>query len=104
MVFDTVSDAVSINQTVYSGHEYYHLGRIRTKTADALLETVASLVAAVMVTKKITRNELFDRYDVKLWSYDDNLVRFALSTLPSIAAMACLFAAYRAVELLRSAF
>jgi hypothetical protein len=101
MVFDTVSDAVSISQPVYSGHEYYHLGRIRTKTADALLETVASVVAAVMVTKKITRNELFDRYDVKLWSYDDNLFRFAL---PSIAAMACLFAAYRAVEILRSAF
>jgi hypothetical protein len=41
---------------------------------------------------------------VKLWSYDDNLVRFTLSTLPSLAAMACVFAAYRAVELLRSAF
>jgi len=104
MVFDTVSDAVSINETAYSGHEYYHLGRIRSKAADAVLESVASIVAAVMVTKKITRNELFDRYDVKLLSYDDNLVRFALSTLPSIAALACLFAAYRAVEFLRSSF
>ena len=104
MVFDSVSDGVALsNDTVYSGHEYYHLGRIRTETADSVLETLSAVVSAVMVTKKITRNDLFDRYDVKLWSYNDNLALFTLTTLPSVAALACLFAAYRLVEVLRTA-
>lgn len=97
------SSSTYIGQTRVSGHEYYHLGRVRTKAADTVLDALASVVASLMVTKRVSRDELFDRYDVKLWSYNDSLVRFTLATIPTVAAMAAIFAAYRGVESVRSA-
>lgn len=99
----------AVHGTTYIGatrsvaHEYYHLGRVRTQSADAVLGFFASAVSSLMVTKRVSRDELFDRYDVKLWSYNDSLVRFTLATAPTVGALAAIFAAYRVVESVRSA-
>lgn len=85
-------------ESAHTAHEYYHLGRVRSGTAETLLFALSSFVSSVMIAKGLKQDELFEKYDLKLWSYDDNLARFTLSTLPSAAALGVLYAAHKAVS------
>lgn len=85
-------------ETAHTAHEYYHLGRVRSGAAETVLFALSSFVSSVMIAKGTKRDELFEKYDLKLWSYDDNLAKFTLSTLPSAAALGVLYAAHKAVK------
>ena len=87
----------------YATLEYYNVARPRTRPATFVLNLFAKSVASVALTKAIDRDELFERYDIKLWSFNDHVVLFALATIPSVAVLALLYAAFRSVEGLRSA-
>jgi hypothetical protein len=93
-----------LGESRYAKLEYYNPGRTRSHTANAVLNLLCSAVFAVMLTRGVDREELFERYDVKLWSYNDHIAFFLLATLPSVIALALLFAAYRGAEAVRSAF
>lgn len=85
-------------ESAHTSHEYYHLGRVRSGAAETVLFAISSFVSSVMIARGVNRDELFEKYDLKLWSYDDNLARFTLSTLPSAAALGLLYAAHKAVR------
>jgi hypothetical protein len=87
----------------YATLEYYNSGRTRTKTATFVLNLFAKVVSSVVLTKGVDRDELFERYDVKLWSFNDHVVLFALATVPSVAILAGIYASVRGIEAIRSA-
>ena len=89
-------------ESAHTAHEYYHIGRVRTGAAESMLLAVSSFVSSVMIAKGIKRDELFEKYDLKLWSYDDNLAKFAVATLPSAAVLGVLYAAHKAVGVLHN--
>jgi len=86
-----------------AAHEYYHHARARSGAAELVLSAVSGFVSSVMIVKSIKHDEIFEKYDLKLWSYDDNLAWFTLTTLPSAAALSMLYVAHRAVRGLHSA-
>lgn len=92
-----------LGEAQYATLEYYNTARTRTRTATAVLNLFATVVSSVILTKGVDREELFERYDVKLWSFDDHVALFALATLPSVVLLAILYAAFRSVEGVRSA-
>jgi hypothetical protein len=99
MLKNSVADGTTFfADSTRTSHEYYSLGRTRTQTADTALSLLATAVSSVMVARGVKRDELFEKYDVKLWSYNDNLALFAASTIPAVLAMAGIFLAYRALE------
>jgi hypothetical protein len=102
MHLESVSHGTTFSgETAGAAHEYYHLTRSRSGAAELVLSAMSSFVSSVMIVKGVRRDELFEKYDLKLWSYDDNLAWFTLSTLPSAAALTLLYAAYRIVQGLR---
>lgn len=90
-------------ESAHTAHEYYHLGRVRSGSAETVLFALSSFVSSVMIAKGVKRDELFEKYDLKLWSYDDNLAKFAISTLPSAAALGALYVAHKAVDSIHDA-
>jgi len=92
-----------LGEARYATLEYYNPARTRTRTASFVLNLFATTVSSVVLTKGVDREELFERYDVKLWSFDDRVALFALATAPSVLALAVLYAAFRGVQGLRSA-
>jgi len=92
----------SVSDTRYATLEYYNPARDRTRTATFVLNLFAAAVSSVVLTKGVDREELFERYDVKLWSFNDHVALFALATAPSVAALAVLYAAFRGVQGIRS--
>jgi hypothetical protein len=99
MNLESVSHGTTFaGESAHTAHEYYQVARSRTGTAETVLFAVSAFVSSVMIAKGIKRDELFQKYDLKLWSYDDNLARFALSILPSAAALGVLYAAHKAVR------
>jgi hypothetical protein len=91
-----------LGEARYASLEYYNPARSRTRTATFVLNLFAAVVSSVVLTKGVDREELFERYDVKLWSFDDRVALFALATAPSVAALAALYAAFRGVQFIRS--
>lgn len=87
----------------YATLEYYNAARTRTRTATFVLNLFAKTVSSVILARGVDHEELFERYDVKLWSFDDNVAVFALATAPSVVALAALYAAFRGVEKIHSA-
>jgi hypothetical protein len=87
----------------YATLEYYNPARTRTKTATFVLNLFAAVVSSVVLTRGIDHDELFERYDVKLWSFDDRVALFTIATAPSVVALAVLYAAFRGVQGIRSA-
>jgi hypothetical protein len=103
MHLESVSHGTTFaGESAQTAHEYYHIGRTRSGTAENVLLAVSSFVSSVMIAKGIKRDELFEKYDLKLWSYDDNLAKFALSTLPSAAILGVLYAAHKVVGVLHN--
>ena len=101
MHLDSVSHGTTFaGESAHTAHEYYHIGRVRSQSAESVLLAVSAFVSSVMIARGIKRDELFEKYDLKLWSYDDNLAKFAISTLPSAAILGVLFVAYKAVKVL----
>ena len=99
MHLESVSHGTTFaDESAHTAHEYYHLGRVRSGAAETVLFAISSFVSSVMIAKGIKRDELFEKYDLKLWSYDDNLTKFTLSTLPSAAALGVLYVAHKAVR------
>ena len=87
----------------YATLEYYNATRTRTKAATFVLDMFATIVSSVALTRGVDRDELFERYDVKLWSFNDHVALFAMATAPSVAILTGIYAAFRAVEIVRSA-
>jgi hypothetical protein len=83
---------------VASTLEFYDSTRTRSAAATAVLNLLSGIVASVMLSRGVDREELFERYDVKLWSYDDRLSLFCLTTVPPIAVMAVVFGTHRVLE------
>lgn len=92
-----------LGEAQYATLEYYNVARTRTRSAAFVLNLFAKAVASMSLTKGIDRDELFERYDVKLWSFNDHVTLFAMATIPSVAVLAVLYAAFRSVEGIRSA-
>ena len=92
-----------LGEAQYATLEYYNAARTRTRPATFLLNLFAATVASLALTKGVDREELFERYDVKLWSFNDHVALFALATVPSIIILAVLYAAFRSVEGIRTA-
>jgi hypothetical protein len=82
----------------------YHPSRKRSPIATAVIKAFCAVVCALMVTSGIDRNELFEKYDLKLWSYEDQLTLFTLATIPSVAALAAIYVSFRGIQGLRLAF
>ncbi len=78
--------------------EYYDAARTRSAAATLVLNLIAGIVSSVTLARGLDRAELFERYDVKLWSYDDRLSIFCLTTIPPVAVMAAIFGTHRALE------
>ena len=93
-----------LGEARYATLEYYSTARSRSAAATFVLAMFAKAVSAVNLAKGVDRDELFERYDVKLWSFNDNVALFALATIPSIAILGALYASFRGVEAVRSAF
>jgi len=93
-----------LGESRYATLEYYNPGRTRTKSATLALNLFSAVVSSVILTRGVDREELFERYDVKLWSYNDHVALFVIATIPSVAVLALLFAAFRGVQGIRSAF
>ena len=93
-----------LGEARYATLEYYNPARTRTKAATFVIDLFATLVSSVILTRGVDRDELFERYDVKLWSFNDHVTLFALATIPSVAILAALYASFRAVEAIRLAF
>ncbi len=93
-----------LGEASYSTLEYYSAARSRTAAATFVLAMFAKAVSSVNLARGVDRDELFERYDVKLWSFNDNVALFALATAPSVAILAVLYASFRGVETIRSAF
>ena len=87
----------------YATLEYYNVGRTRTRTATLVLNLFASVASSVALTRGVDRTDLFESYDIKLWSYNDHVALFALATAPSVAILTGIYVAFRGVEILRSA-
>lgn len=87
----------------YATLEYYNVARGRTRSATFVLDLFATVVSSVALTRGVDRTELFESYDVKLWSYNDHVALFALATAPSVAILTGLYAAFRGVEMFRAA-
>ncbi len=103
MHLESVSHGTTFaGESAHTAHEYYHIGRVRSGAAESVLLAVSSFVSSVMIARGIKRDELFEKYDLKLWSYDDNLAKFAISTLPSAAILGVLFVAHKAVSVLHN--
>jgi hypothetical protein len=96
--------AAFAGETTHAVHEYYHVGRVRSAAAEKVLLGVSFFVSSVMIARGVKRDELFEKYDLKLWSFDDNLTKFAISTIPSAAALGVLFVGYKLVAGLRNGF
>ena len=92
-----------LGEARYATLEYYNPARSRSKSATLVLDVFATVVSSVILTKGVDRDELFERYDVKLWSFDDHVALFAIATIPSVVALAALYGSFRCVEALRSA-
>lgn len=82
----------------------YHPSRKRSPAATTVLKAFCTVVCAVMVTSGIDRDMLFEKYDLRLWSYDDQLVLFTVFTIPSVAVLAAIYVTFRGVQGLRLAF
>ncbi len=93
----------SLSEARYTTLEYYNPARTRTRAATFVLNLFSAVVSSIVLTKGVDRDELFERYDIKLWSFDDRVVLFALATAPSVAVLASLYAAFRGVQGVRSA-
>ncbi len=93
----------SLGEARYATLEYYNPARARTRSATFVLNLFAATVSSIVLTRGVDRDELFERYDVKLWSFNDHVALFALATAPSVAALAVLYAAFRGVQGIRSA-
>jgi len=78
--------------------EYYDATRTRSAAATFVLNLLSRVVSSVTLARGLDHAELFERYDVKLWSYDDRLSIFCLTTIPPVAVMAAVFGAHRALE------
>jgi H+/Cl- antiporter ClcA len=76
--------------------------RTRARGADLVLSCLCSVVAFLAIDSVGDRSLLFEHYDFKLWSYHDRLAVFCLSVLPSLAGMAFVRVAFKAVSVLRS--
>jgi len=92
-----------LGEARYATLEYYNPARTRTRTATFVLNLFATAVSSVVLTRGVDREELFERYDVKLWSFNDHIALFTLAIAPSVAALAALYAAFRSVQGIRSA-
>ena len=92
-----------IGEARYATLEYYNAARTRTKAATFTLNLLATVVSSVVLTKGVDREELFERYDIKLWSFNDKVALFAAATIPSVAILAGIYAAFRGVETIRAA-
>jgi len=93
----------SLAEARYTTLEYYNPARTRTRTATFVLNLFAAAASSVTLAKGVDRAELFERYDIKLWSFDDRVALFALATAPSVAALAVIYAAFRGFHTLHSA-
>jgi hypothetical protein len=82
----------------------YHPSRKRSPFATAVIKGFCAVVSSVMVTGNIDRNELFEKYDLKLWSYEDQLTLFTIATIPSVVALAAIYVAFRGIQGFRLAF
>jgi hypothetical protein len=76
--------------------------RRRPRSADLVLSVLCSVVAFLAIEDVGDRSLLFEHYDLKLWSYQDRVMVFGLSLLPSLAGMAVVLAAYKAISVLRA--
>jgi len=76
----------------------YHPSRKRSPLATAALKALCAVVSELMVTSGIDRNDLFEKYDLKLWSYEDQLTLFALATIPSVVALAAIYVSFRGIQ------
>jgi hypothetical protein len=76
--------------------------RSRPRGADLVLSCLCSVVGFLAIDSLGDRSLLFEHYDFKLWSYKDRLGVFCLSVLPSLAGMALVLVAYKAISILRS--
>ena len=92
-----------LGEAQYATLEYYNAARARTKSAEVVLNLLAAVTCSVALTKGIDREELFERYDIKLWSFNDHVALFALATIPSIAVLAALYVTFRSIEKVHSA-
>lgn len=92
-----------LGEAQYATLEYYNAARTRSRSATFALNLFATVVSSVILTKGVDRDELFERYDIKLWSFNDHVALFAIATIPSVAILATLYAAFRSVEGIRSA-
>jgi hypothetical protein len=81
----------------------YHPSRKRSPFATAIIKGFCAVVSAFMVTSGVDRNELFEKYDLKLWSYEDHLTLFTLATVPSVIALAAIYVSFRGIQGLRLA-
>ena len=81
----------------------YHPSRKRSPFATAVIKAFCAIVCAVMVTTGVDRNELFEKYDLKLWSYEDHLTLFTLATIPSVVALAAIYVSFRGIQGIRLA-
>jgi hypothetical protein len=92
-----------LGEAQYATLEYYNPARTRTRTATFALNLFAGMVSSVTLARGLDREELFERYDIKLWSFDDHVALFVLATLPSVAALAALYVTFRGVEKIHAA-
>ena len=92
-----------LGEAQYATLEYYNVARTRSRTATFTLNLFATVVSSIILTRGIDRDELFEQYDVKLWSFNDHVALFAIATIPSVAVLAVLYGAFRGVEGIRSA-
>ena len=116
MLHDVLNDGrrfTSVSATAAAGIPYgsstpvarasYGPYRDRTPAATAVLNGFSSIVSKLMVTDGIDREDLFEKYDYKLFSYNDRLALFTLSTVPSVVVLAVIFVGFRGVQGIRRA-
>ena len=78
--------------------EAHSPARTRPRSANLVLSVLCSVVASLSIEDVGDRSLLFEQYDFKLWSYRDRLGVFCFSVLPSLAGMAVVSVAYKAIR------
>ncbi len=73
---------------------HYQFSRKRSPAATAVISAFSTVASAVALSKSVDRDELFERYDHKLWTYDDQLALFTVTTIPSILALVAIYVAF----------